>query len=219
MIVPHVKEARMNVTIIGTGNMARGIGKRLVAGGHDVTVLGKETADAEAVVADIGGGGSASAGRSGDPIADDVVVLAVYYPDAKAAVEGYGDGLSGKVVVDISNPVNETYDALVTPPDGSAAQELAASAPGARVVKAFNTTFANTLQEGRVRDEPLDVLIAGDDEDAKGTVAQLARDGGLRPVDAGPLARARELEAAGLLHISVQGTLGTNFASALKLLA
>jgi 8-hydroxy-5-deazaflavin:NADPH oxidoreductase len=77
----------MNVTIIGTGNMARGIGRRLIAGGHAVTVLGKETDAAEAVVSDIGADGNARAGRSGDAIADDVVVLAVYYPDAQAAVE------------------------------------------------------------------------------------------------------------------------------------
>ena len=138
----------MNVMIIGTGNMARGLGKRLLAGGHEVTVLGKETSDAEAVVSDIGKDGSARAGRSGDEIADDVVVL-VYFPDAQAAVEQYGDALSGKIVVDITNPVNETYDGLVTPPDGSAAQELAKIAGGAKVVKAFNTTFAGTLSEGR----------------------------------------------------------------------
>lgn len=208
----------MNVTIIGTGNMARGIGTRLVTGGHDVTVLGKETEDAEAVVSDIGAEGSAKAGRSGDPIADDVVVLAVYYPDAKAAVEQYGDALSGRVVIDITNPVNETFDGLVTPPDGSAAQELAGSAPGARVVKAFNTTFARTLGEGRVADYPLDVFIAGEDEEAKATVSKLAEDGGLRPIDAGPLKRARELEAVGLLHMTLQERLGTGFGSALKIL-
>jgi 8-hydroxy-5-deazaflavin:NADPH oxidoreductase len=209
----------MNVTIIGTGNMARGIGARLLTGGHEVTVLGKEATDAEAVVADLGDQRSAKAGRSGDAIADDVVVLAVYYPDAQAAVEQYGDALSGKVLVDITNPVNETFDGLVTPPDGSAAQELAKAARGARVVKAFNTTFANTLRDGRVADHTLDVFIAGDDEDAKATVAKLAEDGGLRPVDVGALKRARELEAAGLLHMSVQETLGTGFGSALKIVS
>jgi predicted dinucleotide-binding enzyme len=208
----------MNVTIIGTGNMARGIGKRLVAGGHSVRVLGKDVDAAEAVVGNLGDG-STKAGRSGEAIADDVVVLAVYFPDAQAAVEQYGEGLSGKVVVDITNPVNESFDGLVTPPDGSGAQELAARAPGARVVKAFNTTFAGTLSEGQVAGQPLDVLIAGDDEEAKATVAQLVRDGGLRPIDAGPLKRARELEAAGLLHMTLQGPLGTGFGTALKLLA
>ena len=208
----------MDVTIIGTGNMARGIGTRLVAGGHRVTVLGKEPADAEAVVKELGGDGAAQAGRSGDPIADDVVVLAVYYPDAKAVVEQYGTGLSGKVLVDITNPVNETMDGLVTPPDGSAAQELAGSAPGARVVKAFNTTFAGTLIDGQVAGQPLDVFLAGDDEAAKASVSKLVEDGGLRPIDAGPLSRARELEAAGLMHMSMQNTLGTGFASALKII-
>lgn len=209
----------MNVTIIGTGNMARGIGRRLTAGGHTVTVLGKETAAAEAVVSDIGADGEARAGRSGDAIDDEVVVLAMYYPDAQAAVEQYGDGLSGKVVVDITNPVNEAFDGLVTPPDGSAAQELASSAAGARVVKAFNTTFAGTLTEGRVAGQPLDVFIAGDDEDAKATVAKLAEDGGLNPIDAGPLKQARQLEAMGLLHMTLQNSLGTGFSSALKILA
>jgi NADPH-dependent F420 reductase len=209
----------MDVTIIGTGNMARGIGGRLLAGGHRITVLGKAVEAAEEVVSDLGAGDSATAGRSGDPIAGDVVVLAVYFPDAQAAVEQYRDQLEGKVVVDITNPVNETFDGLVTPPDGSAAQELAAAAPGARVVKAFNTTFANTLREGAVAGQPLDVFLAGDDEDAKATVAKLAEDGGLRPVDAGPLRRARELEAAGLLHMGVQNTLGTGFGSALKIVA
>lgn len=208
----------MDVTIIGTGNMARGIGRRLVAGDHRVTVLGKQTSDADAVVKELGGGSAAQAGRSGEEITDDVVVLAVYYPDAKAAVEQYGDGLSGKVLIDITNPVNETIDGLVTPPDSSAAQELAASAPGARVVKAFNTTFAGTLIDGEVGGKPLDVFLAGDDEEAKATVSQLVEDGGLRPIDAGPLMRARELEATGLLHMSVQNKLGTGFASAMKIL-
>jgi 8-hydroxy-5-deazaflavin:NADPH oxidoreductase len=209
----------MNVTIIGTGNMARGIGSRLIAGGHDVTVLGKEVDAAEAVVADVGANGQARTGRSGDPITDDVVVLAVYYPDAQTAVEQYGDSLSGKVVVDITNPVNESFDGLVTPPDSSAAQELARRAPGARIVKAFNTTFSGTLTEGRVAGQPLDVFIAGDDEDAKATVTKLAEDGGLNALDAGPLKQARQLEAMGLLHMRLQSSLGTGFSTALKILA
>jgi len=209
----------MDVTIIGTGNMAGGIGKMLVAGGHQVTVLGKETDAAEAVVRELGADGSAKAGRFGDEIADDVVVLAVYYPDAKAAVERYSDALSDRVVVDITNPVNETLDGFVTPPDSSASQELASSAPGARVVKAFNTTFARTLGEGEVSGQQLDVFIAGDDDDAKGSVAQLVEHGGLRPVDVGPLKRARELEAMGLVHMGVQQRLGTGFGSALKIVS
>jgi predicted dinucleotide-binding enzyme len=209
----------MEVTIIGTGNMARGIGSRVLAGGHDLTVVGKDTQSAEAVVADIGGDGSVKTAVAGDRIEGDVVVLAVYYPDARGAVEQYGEQLAGKVVVDITNPVNETFDGLVVPPDGSATQELAGLAGEARFVKAFNTTFAGTLTAGEVAGHELDVLIAGDDEEAKATVATLARDGGLNPIDAGPLKRARELEALGLLHMTLQGTLNTGYASAVKVIA
>jgi 8-hydroxy-5-deazaflavin:NADPH oxidoreductase len=105
--------------------------------------------------------------------------------------------------VDITNPVNETFDGLAVSPDGSATEELAALAGAARWVKAFNTTFAGLLTSGDVA-ATSSVLIAGDDGDAKGKVAALARDGGLNPIDVGPLRRARELEAAGLLHTGVQ---------------
>jgi NADPH-dependent F420 reductase len=220
MQVSPEEAAGMDVTIIGTGNMARGIGTRLVAGGHNVTVVGKDAQTAETAVEEISSsadGGSLAPATSGDALGGEVVVLAVYYPDARTAVEQYGDQLDGKVVVDITNPVNETYDALVVPPDSSATAELAQLAPeGAKLVKAFNTTFATTLGAGEVAGQPLDVLIAGDDEDARATVAQLVEDGGLRAVHAGGLQRARELEAAGLLHMSVQEPLGTGFGSALK---
>jgi 8-hydroxy-5-deazaflavin:NADPH oxidoreductase len=209
----------MDVTIIGTGNMARGVGSRVLAGNHGLTVVGKDAESAEAVASDLGAGGSVATAVTGDAIGGDVVVLAVYYDDARAAVEQYADQLSGRVVVDVTNPVNATFDALVVPPDGSATQELARLAPGARFVKAFNTTFATTLTAGEVAGQPLDVFLAGDDEDARDAVATLARDGGLNPVDAGGLHRARELEAAGLLHMSIQGSLGTGFGSALKVVA
>ena len=193
----------MDVTIIGTGNMARGIGSRVLAGGHNLTVVGKDSESAEAVAADLGGGDSVKTAVTGDPVEGDVVVLAVYYPDARAAVEQYG----------------ETFDCLVVPPDGSATQELASLGSGARFVKAFNITFANTLTAGEVAGQKLDVLIAGDDEDAKAAVATLARDGGLNPIDAGPQKRARELEALGLLHMGLQSTLNTGFASTVKIIA
>jgi predicted dinucleotide-binding enzyme len=207
----------MHVTLIGTGNMARGIGSRVLAGGHDLTVVGKDAQRAEAVAADIGGESTVRAAVADDALEGSVIVLAVYYPDARGAVEQYADQLAGKVVVDITNPVNETIDGLVVPPDGSATDELASLAPGARFVKAFNTTFAGPLTKGEVAGQTLDVLIAGDDEDAKNKVAALARDGGLNPIDVGPQRRARELEAAGLLHMGLQSTLGTGFASALKI--
>jgi hypothetical protein len=211
----------MEVTIIGTGNMARGIGTRAIAGGHDVTVVGQDEASAQQVVSELAaaaGDGAVSAAAHGDRITGDLVVLAVYYPDAREAVEQHSDELSGKVVVDITNPVNESMDGLVVPPDASATAELAKLAPQARFVKAFNTTFAGTLSAGEVSGQQLDVLIAGDDDDAKAAVSQLARDGGLNPIDTGPLARARELEALGLLHMGLQEGLGTGYGSTVKII-
>jgi 8-hydroxy-5-deazaflavin:NADPH oxidoreductase len=204
----------MQITIVGTGNMARGIGTRALAGGHDVTLVGTEPEKAQALASDLGG-----SAKAGDRVEGDVVVLAVPYAAAADAVRQYGDQLAGKVVVDITNPVDlNTFQPLDV--EGSGAQQIAAAAPGdARVVKAFNTTFAGTLVEGEVAGQPLDVFIAGDDEDAKATVSQLAESSGLRPVDAGPLARARELEAPGYLHMTIQQGLGTGFGSTVKVIA
>ena len=207
----------MDVTIIGTGNMARGLGTRVVAGGHRLTLVGREQEAAEQLASELGGG--ATAAPPGEPLAGDVVVLAVYYGALEDVLGRYGEQLDGKVVVDILNPVDvETFEPI-TPPSGSTAQEIAAARPQGRVVKAFNTTFASTLVAGEVDGRQLDVLIASDDEDAKRTVAQLAEDGGLRAIDAGPLRRARELEALGFLHMAIQGSLGTEFSTAVMVVA
>jgi predicted dinucleotide-binding enzyme len=108
----------------------------------------------------------------------------------------------------------------VTAPDSSSAEDVAKAAGSkTKVVKAFNTTYASTLRVGQVAGQPLDVFIAGDDEEAKNKVAQFIQDAGLRPVDAGPLSRARQIEGMQLLHIVTQGDLGTNFASAIKILS
>ena len=207
----------MDVTIIGTGNMARGIATRALTGGHSVTLLGTTADKADALAADLGG--DVRAGQAGDPLAGDVIVLAVWYQAVDDVLATYGDQLAAKVVVDITNPVDpETYAPLAVE-EGSVAQHIAARVPGAKVVKAFNTTFAGTLVEGTVAGQPLDVFLAGDDQAAKDTVKQLARDGGLRPVDVGPLALAHHVEALGYLNMAIQPDLGTNYASAVKILA
>jgi NADPH-dependent F420 reductase len=208
----------MNVTIVGAGNMGRGIGSRVVAGGHQVEIVGRDPAKAQQLANDLGG--SATALDPGAPFGGEVVVFAVYYPGIKDALRQYADQLAGKVVVDITNPVNtQTWDRLATAPGSSSAEETQQLVPeGTAVVKAFNTTFAGTLVAGEVSGQQLDVLIAGDDDNAKQRVAQLVSDGGLRPVDVGPLARAQQLEQLGFLHISLQQPLGLDYGSAVKLL-
>jgi 8-hydroxy-5-deazaflavin:NADPH oxidoreductase len=205
-----------SISIIGTGNMARGIATRAVAGGNDVQILSRDSARAASLADEVG---KASSGELGDPITGDIVILALYYDVAKSVIEQYGNTLDGKVVVDISNPVDTaTFAGLVVPADSSAAQEIARLVPSSAVVKAFNTTFAGTLTAGEVEGQPLDVLIAGDDDAAKRAVSELVESAGLRPLDVGDLSKARWLEGIGFLHIGLQLSRGTNFATAVKLI-
>jgi hypothetical protein len=173
-----------HVSIIGTGNMGSALSALVTKGGNTVETF--NTSD------------------TGKPVTGDVVILAVYYPAVREVLAQRGDQLAGKVVVDITNPVNvETFDGLVVPPDSSATAEIAAALPSSTVLKAFNTNFAATLASGAVGSQTTTVLIAGDDADAKALLAGIVTAGGLRAVDAGGLKRARELEALGFLQISL----------------
>jgi 8-hydroxy-5-deazaflavin:NADPH oxidoreductase len=207
----------MQITIIGTGNMARGIATRALAGGNAVTLHGTSADKAQALAGELSG--DVRAGAIGDPISGDVVVLAVWYQMLDDVLGRYADQLDGKVVVDITNPVDTQTFQPLNVAAGSAAQEIAQKVPGAKVAKAFNTTFAGTLVEGQVGGQPLDVFVASDDEDAKALLRRLAEDSGMRLVDAGPLAIARQLEGAGYVHMAIQGDLGTSYGSALKVVS
>jgi predicted dinucleotide-binding enzyme len=210
----------MKIGIVGAGNMARGIGTRLVAGGNQIVVTDTDPAKAGALASELSAGKpAATAGTRDQALANPVVVLALPFAAAREFAVANAGKLAGKVVVDITNPLNASYDGLVTHPTRSAAEEIQAVLPGSKVVKAFNTTFAGTLVAGAVSGHKLDVLIAGNDAAAKKTVADLVDAGGLRAIDAGGLDRARQLEALGLLGITLQSTLGTSFQSAWKLVA
>jgi len=172
------------VSIIGTGNMGPAIAGVVTKGGNTVQLIGH--------------------GDAQTPVTGEIVVLAVPYPAVGEVLTQRGDQLAGKVVVDITNPLNfETFDSLTVPADSSATAQLAAALPQSSVIKAFNTTFAATLAAGTVDQLPTTVLIAGDDADAKSLLADVVTAGGLRAVDAGSLRRARELEAMGFLQITL----------------
>lgn len=212
----------MNVTIIGAGNMGRGIGTRMVSGGHSVTVVDQNAEAAENLATELRalsrGDAKVSTASLENVVPGDVVVLAVWYGVNMEVAKKLGEKLSGKIVVDIANPLNASFDGLATAPGTSSAEDLARSiAKGAKVVKAFNTTFAGTLVNGNVSGTPLDVFIAGDDEEAKKVVAKLVEDGGLVAVDAGTLLRSRELEGLGLLGITLQIKHNLGFTTAWKL--
>jgi predicted dinucleotide-binding enzyme len=202
----------MNVLIIGTGNMGRGIASRALAGNNTVTLHDEDGAKAQALATELG---AAVAGDTRDAIsAADIVVIATPYAASLDVARRLGPALANKIVIDISNPLDETYTGLVTAPGTSAAEEIRKLLPpSVKLVKAFNTTFAGTLVAG----QPLDVFIAGDDDAAKAKVAELVKSGGLNAIDVGGLERARQLEGLGLLGITLQFRLNTGFATAWKL--
>ncbi len=174
-----------HLTIIGTGNMANAIGGVLAGGGSTVEYIAHDQV------------GTA-------PLAGDIIVLAVPYPAVAGILDAYRDQLDGKTLVDITNPLDfETFDSLVVPADSSAAAQIQAQVPGARVLKAFNTTFAATLANKTVGGLPTTVLIAGDDSSAKEQLAAAITAGGVTAIDAGALSRARELEALGFLQLTL----------------
>ncbi len=187
-----------SISIIGAGNMAGAIGTLAIAGGNTVEVIGRDAAKSAALAKTLGGG--ATAGAFGAAPAGDIVILAVPFDGAVPAVRGLGDGLAGKIIVDITNPFNATLTGLAVPPDTSVAQRVAEAAPAsAHVVKAFNTLFRHVLAQGG----PVDVFMAGDDAQAKASVSAFIESLGLRPRDTGGLTMAHWLEGAGLLTMGL----------------
>ena len=185
------------ISIIGTGNMARTIGTRALAGGNTVQIMGRDRSKAADLATALGDG--ATLGEWGTAPTGDIVVVALLYDGVLPAVARYGDALAGKVVVDISNPFNSTFDGLAHREETSIAQQVAEAAPAsASVVKAFNTVFRHVLEKGRP-----DVFIAGDDARAKTSVGAFVETLGLRPLDVGGLKMAHWLEGAGVVTVGL----------------
>jgi 8-hydroxy-5-deazaflavin:NADPH oxidoreductase len=186
------------ISIIGSGNMASAIGALALKGGNTVEIAGRDAAKATALAQALGNG--ATTGSWGAAPAGDIVILAVLFESAVPVVSQYGEALAGKVIVDITNPFNEDVTGLAIPDDTSIAKMVAEAAPAsARVIKAFNTIFRDVLAAGG----PLDVFIAGDDEQAKTSVSAFIESLGLRPRDAGDLSMAHWVEGASLLGMGL----------------
>lgn len=192
------------ITIIGSGRMARGLAVAMLRGNNQVQILGRDGAQTRTLVESLGPG--ATGGVTGTKVAGGIVILAVPHSQVRSAILENGDAFDGKVVVDISNPVDvSTFDRLTTQPGTSAAEATADLLAGrADVVKAFNTTFPSTLEAGSVAEQHLDVFIAGDSEPAKEKVSAVVAHSGMRPIDVGPLRRSRELEAIMLVIMGLQ---------------
>lgn len=203
----------MKVTVIGAGNMGSAFVKQLTRAGHQVIVTARNLEKAQTVAA--ANPGAIAVVATNAAAEADVIVLATGYDDAVAALNSVGD-LAGKVIIDITNPLTADYMGLTLGHSTSASEEIAKAIPGAEVVKAFNTVFAQVLSDGADfgNGQTVPVFVASDSERAKQTAKALAESIGFATVDAGGLKNARYLEpVAGLnIYLGYGAGLGTSIA-------
>ena len=204
----------MKVLVIGTGNMGAGFVKQLAAAGHQVTVTARDAAKAQGVAQQFGAQAVPAANAVNGV---DAVIVATPYADAVTALRSVGE-LDGKVVIDITNPLTPDYMGLTLGHTTSAAEEIAKALPGTKVVKGFNTLFAQVLGEGADfgGGQKATVFLASDNDRAKQAAKTLAESMGFQTMDAGPLKNARYLEPlAGLnIYFGYGAGLGTAVAPA-----
>jgi 8-hydroxy-5-deazaflavin:NADPH oxidoreductase len=194
----------MNIAVLGAGHVGSTLGKRFSQSGHQVRYGVPDPAKHRDL-------GAVSVKEAASPA--EVVVLAVPWPAAESAVKAAGD-LTGKVVVDCTNPLKPDLSGLALGFSESAAERVAGWARGAKVCKAFNTTGADNMANPTFGDRKAVMLVAGDDVAAKTRVLSLGSSIGFEAVDAGPLAAARLLEPLAMLwiHLAYTMGMGTGFA-------
>ena len=207
------KVTKMNITVVGSGNVGSALLKQLTAAGHQVTLTARDLDKAAAVAKSYPGSRVVEAAKAAEGA--QLIILATPYDNAVEALNSLGN-LQGKVVVDVTNPLSADYMSLTVSGTTSAAEEIARALPGVAVVKAFNTLFAQVLSDGPqfADGQRATVFYAGDDNQAKQQVAALAGGLGFHTQDAGGLKNARYLEPlAGLnIYLGYGAGLGTQIA-------
>ncbi len=194
----------MNIAILGTGAMGRSLAARLTQSGYTVIVGSREPARANAVASEHG---AQCGSLRGAAEAADVIFLAVPYDAARETLASAG-ALDGKIVVDITNPLNADFSGLTIGHTTSAAETIQAAFPKTRVVKALNTVFAPLIANPVINGAPVTAFFAGDDEDANATVRAILERAGFHPEFAGQLKSARYLEPVAGLNIALGYGLG-----------
>jgi hypothetical protein len=172
------------IAIIGKGHVGGALNEGLRRAGHETRMTGK-------------GPGVRETAAWGD-----ILILAVPFSAIDAVVAEMGDAVDGKPVVDVTNVLGSGGE-LALGFTTSGAEQLQKKAPSAKVVKAFNTVFAQNMSTGRVKGKTISCFAAANDQAAKASVLEFALGIGFDPVDAGPLSNARWLEAMGYLHIQL----------------
>lgn len=188
------------IGIIGDGNVGSALARGLQRAGHEVRAVGKD----QAAIREAASWG-------------EVVLLAVPFGAIDDVVKVAGDALGGKTVVDVTNALDADMS-LAVGFTTSGAEELQKKLPKSRVVKAFNTVFAQHMDSGRLGDKPLTAFVAADDAAAKKEVLELARGIGFDAVDAGPLKSARQLEPLAFFNIQLGYVFGMGTQIGFKLL-
>jgi hypothetical protein len=208
----------MRVAVIGTGNMATGLGRQFAAAGHEVVVGSRDHERARAKAAEIGAAGS---GTYAEAVAQsEAFLLAVNWWDLEDVFPQLGD-VDGKILIDCTNPYTDnTYSTPADLGGRSAAEVIHARLPSARVVKAWNHVYAQIVNSSPdFNGRAASVLLASDDAEAKEAVARLATDAGYDPWDAGPLWSAFNVEKVAAVMITIAYVVGTGTDQALKLIS
>lgn len=205
----------MNIAIIGAGNVGRALATSFTQAGHTVHITAQRPEHAQAVASDTG---ARAAESNADAAAEaDIVVLATPFASAETVAAEIRDAVAGKPVVDVSNRMAYGADGPTIDNGLSNAERLAAWLPAAHVVKAFNTLFSSNQVDPNVDGIQLDGFVAADDPAARATVLELVDSIGLRAIDAGPLARAQQLEQLAFLNIALNATNGWSWQSGWRL--
>jgi predicted dinucleotide-binding enzyme len=204
----------MRIAILGAGQVGGRLGRVWAAAGHEVVFGLPEHVipDVQVLLAELGDRARAVSVAEA-AAAGAVVVVATPPPTVQDVIAQAGD-LTGKVLVDCVNPLLPDFSVLSVAPGSSLAEEIARWAPGARVVKAFNTVAASTIGNASLGGTILSCFYCGDDAEAKAIVSDLIARAGFDPIDAGTLDKARMLEAFALfyIHLAVKCGLGGDFA-------
>lgn len=217
-------KTKQTIAIIGaTGNMGSAISRNLSKGNYRLLLFSKRFEEAQRLVNDIKSGHSAADVEATECSREasweaDIIILAVPYTAEAELAEKIKEFANQKVVISISNPLNETYSALVTAPDSSAAEELQKLLPNARVVKAFNSTFAGDFSQTLIDGKQVDAFVAGNDQEALEAVSKLVSAAGFNPIVAGDLSVSRTLENMQLLLIQLNLKYDYNWVAGWKIL-
>ncbi|OSZ77912.1 NADP oxidoreductase [Chitinophagaceae bacterium IBVUCB2] len=217
-------KTKQTIAVIGaTGNIGSAISKNLSKGNYRLLLKGSKQDELETLVKEIKTSNSAADVEAAVCPAEagweaDIIILAVPFGAEKEVAKKIKEVANQKIVISISNPLNETYNGLVTAPDTSAAEELQKLLPNSKVIKAFNTTFAADFTTPVIDGKQADAFIAGNDEDALQIVTELVATAGFNPIVAGDLCVSRTLENMQLLLIQLGMKYNYNWLAGWKIL-